>query len=522
MPIQFKTQIPSTVQNAEDSTYLNVFIDSNDGLMKTKDNTGIVAIVGNGGGSLTDENLTSSATLSIGVRYHASQPSGIWSATLDASPINGSVIEIIDIGGTFESESSDVSPNSGHTINGSGSPYILNKNYAHWTFVFDSTTNNWVATISTTAGGGGLTNPLTADLDFDFHNITNIQNITGANSDITISPGSAGNVAIKDGNGDFVIDTTRHLYGVGTTDAFDFANASAPKFPGLTPGSTSMLIVGTDGTISYDTIPSGGGMSVVQITDEDSGLIMSPNTRYIIKNNDNPFGVQLPASASLGDIIELVSASGTMATNYCDINNNGFEGVDGPSGTYRFDTDHATLQLVYSGSDFQIWESRLIPQTSGGGSGFSNPATVDLNMDQNDIINLGTIINTSTGEIHCDSDFILSSGQVKSVSAITTGSGGMYLYDSSNNYRLHFDNSSGYKIDLSVGSVGYTITSSGNKFDGNMGFYGTTPVSRVSAPSNANSSISGSVDTSLESAYNDLAQKFNDLVDYMISLGLMY
>lgn len=51
MPIQFKTQDPSTVQNAKDSNHLNVFIDSNDGLMKNKDSSGTVTTVGSGGGA---------------------------------------------------------------------------------------------------------------------------------------------------------------------------------------------------------------------------------------------------------------------------------------------------------------------------------------------------------------------------------------------------------------------------------------------------------------------------------------
>lgn len=53
MPIQFKTQDPSTVQNAKDSNHLNVFIDSNDGLMKNKDSSGTITAIGGGspGGS---------------------------------------------------------------------------------------------------------------------------------------------------------------------------------------------------------------------------------------------------------------------------------------------------------------------------------------------------------------------------------------------------------------------------------------------------------------------------------------
>jgi carbonic anhydrase/acetyltransferase-like protein (isoleucine patch superfamily) len=129
---------------------------------------------------------------------------GAFSVSLPASPADGAIIGITDIGNTFGINNLTLLPN-GNLLESYSTPYILDINGAYVSFVYNTATTNWklletpvtiisaVANVSISQGGTGVTT-LAA-------NSVLLGNGTSAVQ--TVSPGTTGNV-LTSNNGTWI------------------------------------------------------------------------------------------------------------------------------------------------------------------------------------------------------------------------------------------------------------------------------------------------------------------------------
>lgn len=76
-------------------------------------------------------------------KIKASTTAGAWSLTFPASPSDGDQVEILDIDGTFHTNNLTLLVNGGNKIMGFTTSLVLNTQYAHLVFVYDTTNNDW-------------------------------------------------------------------------------------------------------------------------------------------------------------------------------------------------------------------------------------------------------------------------------------------------------------------------------------------------------------------------------------------
>jgi hypothetical protein len=129
---------------------------------------------------------------------------GAFSISFPASPTDGNIIGIIDVGGTFGTNKLTILPN-GNSLESDISPYILDLNGAYASFIYNSATSNWklletpvtvfnaISSMSVSMGGTG-TNTLSA-------NSVILGN--GSSAVQTVAPGTSGNI-LTSNNGTWI------------------------------------------------------------------------------------------------------------------------------------------------------------------------------------------------------------------------------------------------------------------------------------------------------------------------------
>ena len=85
---------------------------------------------------------TSAYTAVSGDHIKASTTGGAWSLTFPAAPADGDEIEIQDVDGTFNTLNLTLLVN-GKKIMGYTTSFVLNTQYAHLVFVYDTTLGDW-------------------------------------------------------------------------------------------------------------------------------------------------------------------------------------------------------------------------------------------------------------------------------------------------------------------------------------------------------------------------------------------
>ena len=93
-------------------------------------------------GSLPWSRKTGAYTAVSFDRIKASTTGGAWSLTFPASPVDGDVIEIQDVDGTFHTGKLTLLVN-GKKIMGYTTSFVLDTQYAHLVFVYDATLGDW-------------------------------------------------------------------------------------------------------------------------------------------------------------------------------------------------------------------------------------------------------------------------------------------------------------------------------------------------------------------------------------------
>ena len=104
------------------------------------------------GRGLTPRTVTSTATLAAGDLAQVNTTSGAFAVTLPAGPSDGSVIEIVDAAGTFDTNGLTINRGGSDTIEGSNSK-VVSTEYAYVRLSYDSGLARWQ--MLDEAGGGG-------------------------------------------------------------------------------------------------------------------------------------------------------------------------------------------------------------------------------------------------------------------------------------------------------------------------------------------------------------------------------
>jgi hypothetical protein len=105
--------------------------------------SGDIAISSGGGSGLTPTTIkTANYTAAAGELVRCNSTAGIFSITLPASPADGAIVAILDIGNTFGTNNVTVLPNTGKTIE-SDTSLILDITGTYVSFVYNSSATNW-------------------------------------------------------------------------------------------------------------------------------------------------------------------------------------------------------------------------------------------------------------------------------------------------------------------------------------------------------------------------------------------
>jgi len=123
------------------------------------------------------------------------------------------------------------------------------------------------------------------------------------------------------------------------------------KFADESSTVTSIPLGGTlkfnGATLSGDTLEITGGTSWQ--AEKTSGFTAVAGEGYFCNTTSAAFTVTLPGSATLGDEISIIDASGTADTNNITINRNGHK-IQGISEDLTISTERAAFTLVYFNS----------------------------------------------------------------------------------------------------------------------------------------------------------------------------
>jgi len=126
---------------------------------------------------------------------------------------------------------------------------------------------------------------------------------------------------------------------------------STLKFADESSTVTSIPLGGTlkfnGATLSGDTLEITGGTSWQ--AEKTSGFTAVAGEGYFCNTTSAAFTVTLPGSATLGDEISIIDASGTADTNNITINRNGHK-IQGISEDLTISTERAAFTLVYFNS----------------------------------------------------------------------------------------------------------------------------------------------------------------------------
>lgn len=167
--------------------------------------SGDITISGSGGGSgLTPTTIkTANYTAAAADLVRCNSTAGIFNITLPASPADGAIVAILDIGNTFGTNNVTLLPNTGKTIE-SDTSLILDITGTYVSFVYNSSATNWrlletpsVPLASNTAlvNSGSVTN-ITGILSGDGSTLTGVTlktingNALTGSGDITVAASS--------------------------------------------------------------------------------------------------------------------------------------------------------------------------------------------------------------------------------------------------------------------------------------------------------------------------------------------
>lgn len=97
----------------------------------------------NGSGLTTTAIKTSAYTAATSELVRCDTTAGTFSITLPASPADGSIVAVLDIGNAFGTNNVTVLPNTGKTIESDSTSLILDINGTYVSFMYNSSAANW-------------------------------------------------------------------------------------------------------------------------------------------------------------------------------------------------------------------------------------------------------------------------------------------------------------------------------------------------------------------------------------------
>jgi hypothetical protein len=244
---------------------------------------------------------TTNYTASVNQLVRCNTAAGAFSVTFPASPADGSLIGIIDIGNTFAANNVTLLPN-GNTIESDATSVILDLNGSYASFVYNSATSNWKL----------LETPTGTEFPSAAGNTGNVLTSDGSNwvsgtltycTGLPLSTGVTGILPVANG-------------GTGVTTSTGSGNNVLSISPTLT---TPVLGVPSSGTLTYCTgLPLSTGVTgILPVANGGTGIITPGTTGNVLTSNGTAWvsqaaPVSLPTQTSNGG--KFLTTDGSTAT----------------------------------------------------------------------------------------------------------------------------------------------------------------------------------------------------------------
>jgi hypothetical protein len=345
---------------------------SNSGKFLTTDGTNASWATLNAGLNVTAAKTATYTALAYDL-VNANTTSSAFSVTLPASPVNGAIVGVIDMAGTFATNNLTLLPGAGATIE-SDTSLILDINSTYITLVYISATTNWKVqgTPSATVSGTGTGSIVYATSP------TLITPILGVASATSLTLSTALSVA-NGGTGATTLTANNVLLGNGTSALQAVAPgtsgnlltsngttwvSSSPPITLPTQTSNSGKFLTTDGTnASWATLNAGLNVTAAKTATYTALAydLVNANTTA------GAFSVTLPVSPVNGAIVGVIDMGGTFATNNLTL-------LPGAGATVENDTslildiNSTYITLVYISATTN-WKVQGTPAATVSGTG---------------------------------------------------------------------------------------------------------------------------------------------------------
>jgi hypothetical protein len=327
---------------------------------------------------------TANYTASVNDLVRCNTAAGAFSVTFPASPIDGGIIAVSDIAGTFNSYNLTLLPN-GKTIESDATGLILDMNGTYVSFVYSSSTSNWKL-LETPLGGLAPTAIITSSYNASVNDIVRCNTAAGAFA-ITFptSPSDGSLINVVDVAGTFYTNNlTINRGGTNTIEGdtsviLDINNAYTSFMYNTATANWRLLEtpIGSLGNVTANTTVSG----IVKI----SGTVL--------------------ANATAGtDYLAPPSGTALLKANNSGSLTNATPGVDylaPPSGTALLKANNSgSLANAVAGTDYvspsiaTTFTKPQTPSTSTETAPSTNVITWDLTTNQIFRINLNANITT--------------------------------------------------------------------------------------------------------------------------------
>jgi hypothetical protein len=344
----------------------------------------------------------SNTSASTGRGYFVDTTTGQVTITLPVAPVIGDQVAISDLLGTFALNKCVVARN-GKNIMGVAEDLDLDVQNLGVLLVYSNATEGWKVVYTASGfGGSGGTGGASLTWNSVATNTSTIANngyfvdTTSAQVTLTLPPSVTigDTISVIDYTGNFgtnpcIIENNGHNI-MGTLDDFS-CNIN-------NMGITFVYVDATEGwKISSTTSASGGGSgsSIIwhNVSEATAALV---SNGYFVDTSAGQVVVTLPATAEVGDTIEVADYAGTFGTNNCVIARNGHK-IMGVAEDFNANMNNLGLTLVYSDVT-QGW--KITSSADGVGAGGSVEDTWSIvNTNTTTVTGNGYFVNTSGAQV---------------------------------------------------------------------------------------------------------------------------
>jgi hypothetical protein len=375
---------------------------SNSGKFLTTDGTNASWATLNAGLNVTATKTASYTAVAYDL-VSANSTAGVFNITLPASPVNGAIVGIIDIAGTFATNNVTVLPGAGATVQ-SDTAVVLDINNTYVTFVYIAASTNWRVqnspsrTVSGTGTGAVVyaTSPtlvtpllgtptsgtLTNCTGYTYANLSGTtptwdQNTTGTaaglSATLAVASGGTGSTTLT-ANNVLLGNGTSALQAVapGTTGNLLTSNgstwvSSAPPITLPTQTSNSGKYLTTDGTnASWSTIVTGLQVTAIKT----AAYTAAVNDLVRCNTTSGAVTITFPASPTDGAVIGIIDVTKTFATNAVTVLPGSGATIEGDTSAI-LDISGTYLTFIYVSSTTN-WRMQLTPSPPVTGTGSGN------------------------------------------------------------------------------------------------------------------------------------------------------